>query len=377
MRRSLVYLSALLLGMGAGPLSAQGLSRIKDITSFRNVRPVPLVGYGLVVGLNGTGDRAIGRRGTVFTVQSIANMLEEFGLTVDSDQLRTRNVAAVMVTASSPPFGKPGTIFDVNVASLGDASSLENGVLLMTPLQDSRHGYYGMAQGPVSVGGFNVTTLGGERLRQNYALVGRVPNGAVLERTIMGVALQPDQPVGLLLKEPNYTTATRIAEAINTQFPAPQPLAQTMDAGVVQVTYPSGLTEVWELAQFVASIEVLEIVKDVEARVVINERTGTVVVGGRVTIGEVLISHGSLQIHTTTAPYVAQPSAFSMGQTITVPITRTTVTEQAGEAAVLSAATVAELAAALNDMGFKPRDIIAVFQAIKEAGALNAKLIIM
>lgn len=377
MRRSLVYLSALLLGMGAGPLSAQGLSRIKDITSFRNVRPVPLVGYGLVVGLNGTGDRAIGRRGTVFTVQSIANMLEEFGLTVDSDQLRTRNVAAVMVTASSPPFGKPGTIFDVNVASLGDASSLENGVLLMTPLQDSRHGYYGMAQGPVSVGGFNVTTLGGERLRQNYALVGRVPNGAVLERTIMGVALQLDQPVGLLLKEPNYTTATRIAEVINTQFPAPQPLAQTMDAGVVQVTYPSGLTEVWELAQFVASIEVLEIVKDVEARVVINERTGTVVVGGRVTIGEVLISHGSLQIHTTTAPYVAQPSAFSMGQTITVPITRTTVTEQAGEAAVLSAATVAELAAALNDMGFKPRDIIAVFQAIKEAGALNAKLIIM
>lgn len=377
MRRSLVYLSALLLGMGAGPLSAQGLSRIKDITSFRNVRPVPLVGYGLVVGLNGTGDRAIGRRGTVFTVQSIANMLEEFGLTVDSDQLRTRNVAAVMVTALSPPFGKPGTSFDVNVASLGDASSLENGVLLMTPLQDSRHGYYGMAQGPVSVGGFNVTTLGGERLRQNYALVGRVPNGAVLERTIMGVALQLDQPVGLLLKEPNYTTATRIAEVINTQFPAPQPLAQTMDAGVVQVTYPSGLTEVWELAQFVASIEVLEIVKDVEARVVINERTGTVVVGGRVTIGEVLISHGSLQIHTTTAPYVAQPSAFSMGQTITVPITRTTVTEQAGEAAVLSAATVAELAAALNDMGFKPRDIIAVFQAIKEAGALNAKLIIM
>ncbi len=377
MRRSLVYLSVLLLGMGAGPLSAQGLSRIKDITSYRNVRRVPLVGYGLVVGLNGTGDRAIGNRGTVFTVQSIANMLEEFGITIDSDQLRTRNVAAVMVTASSPPYGKPGTIFDVNVASLGDASSLENGVLLMTPLQDPRRGYYGMAQGPVSVGGFNVTTLGGERLRQNYALVGRVPNGAVLERTILGVTLQPDQPVGLLLKEPNYTTATRIAEVINTQYPAPQPLAQTMDAGVVQVTYPPGLAEVWELAQFVASIEVLEIVKDVEARVVINERTGTVVAGGRVTIGEVLVSHGSLQIHTTTAPYVAQPSAFSMGQTITVPITRTTVTEQAGEAAVLSAATVAELAAALNDMGFKPRDIIAVFQAIKEAGALNAKLIIM
>ncbi|MCH7520079.1 MAG: flagellar basal body P-ring protein FlgI [Candidatus Marinimicrobia bacterium] len=377
MRRILVYLSVLLLGLGAGPLTAQGLSRIKDITSYRNVRRVPLVGYGLVVGLNGTGDRAIGNRGTVFTVQSIANMLEEFGITINSDHLRTRNVAAVMVTASSPPYGKPGTIFDVNVASLGDASSLENGVLLMTPLQDPRHGYYGIAQGPVSVGGFNVTTLGGERLRRNYALVGRVPNGAVLERTIQGVALQPDQPVSLLLKEPNYTTATRIAEVINTQYPAPQPLAQTMDAGLVEITYPPGLTELWELAQFVASIEVLEVVKDVEARVVINERTGTVVAGGRVTIGEVLVSHGSLQIHTTTAPYVVQPSAFSLGQTITVPVTRTTVTEQAGEAAVLSAATVAELAAALNDMGLKPRDIIAVFQAIKEAGALNAKLIIM
>lgn len=377
MKRSLVYLLGIILAIGAGPLSAQGLTRIKDITSYRNVRQVPLVGYGLVVGLNGTGDRAIGNRGTVFTVQSIANMLEEFGITINTNQLRTRNVAAVMVTASSPPFGKPGTNFDVNVASLGDASSLENGVLLMTPLQDSRRSYYGIAQGPVSVGGFNVTTLGGERLRQNYALVGRVPNGAVLERTILGVALQPDQPVGLLLKEPNYTTATRIAEVINTLYPAPQPLARTMDAGIVQVSYPTGLTEVWELAQFVASIEVLEIVKDMEARVVINERTGTVVAGGRVTIGEVLVSHGSLQIHTTTAPYVAQPSAFSLGQTITVPITRTTVTEQAGEAAVFSAATVAELAAALNDMGFKPRDIIAVFQAIKEAGALNAKLIIM
>ena len=376
MRRHLFYIF-LIAVLGFQQLPAQGTSRIKDVTTYRNIRRVTLVGYGLVVGLNGTGDRAVGNRGTIFTVQSIANMLEEFGLTVNSQHLRTRNVAAVMVTAATPPFGKPGTRFDVNVSSMGDATSLENGVLLMTPLRNAKGDYYSLAQGPVSVGGFNVTTLGGERLRQNYALVGRVPDGATLERDVEEVPLQPDQPVELLLKEPNYTTASRIAEAINVFRADVQPLAQALDASIVQVSFPPGLSQAGELVQFVASIETLAVVQDVEARVVINERTGTVVAGGNVTIGAVLVSHGSLQIHTTTAPYVAQPSPFSTGQTVTIPITHTTVTEQAGEAAVLSAATVAELAVALNDMGFKPRDIIAVFQAIKEAGALNARLIIM
>ncbi len=376
MRRHLFYIF-LIAVLGFQQLPAQGTSRIKDVTTYRNIRRVTLVGYGLVVGLNGTGDRAVGNRGTIFTVQSIANMLEEFGLTVNSQHLRTRNVAAVMVTAATPPFGKPGTRFDVNVSSMGDATSLENGVLLMTPLRNAKGDYYSLAQGPVSVGGFNVTTLGGERLRQNYALVGRVPDGATLERDVEEVPLQPDQPVELLLKEPNYTTASRIAGAINAFRADVQPLAQALDASIVQVSFPPGLSQAGELVQFVASIETLAVVQDVEARVVINERTGTVVAGGNVTIGAVLVSHGSLQIHTTTAPYVAQPSPFSTGQTVTIPITHTTVTEQAGEAAVLSAATVAELAVALNDMGFKPRDIIAVFQAIKEAGALNARLIIM
>jgi len=375
MRRYFYMITAAILLLQ--PVAAQGVSRIKDVTTYRNIRQVTLVGYGLVVGLNGTGDRAVGHRGTIFTVQSIANMLEEFGLTVDSRHLRTRNAAAVMVTAATPPFVKPGAKFDVNVSSLGDATSLENGVLLMTPLRSAAGGYYGLAQGPVSVGGFNITTLGGERLRQNYALVGRVPDGATLEQAVEEVPLQPDQPVELLLKEPNYTTASRIAEAVNAFTPAVQPLAQAVDASVVQISFPPGLSQPWELVQFVASIETLQVVKDVEARVVINERTGTVVAGGNVTIGAVLVSHGSLQIHTTTAPFVAQPTPFSTGQTVTIPITRTTVVEQPGEAAVLSAATVAELAAALNDMGYKPRDVIAVFQAIKEAGALNARLIIM
>ena len=356
---------------------AQSPVRIKDITTYRNLQHIALVGYGLVIGLNGTGDRAIGRRGTVFTVQSIANMLEEFGITVNSDNLRTRNVAAVMVTASTPPFGKPGTQFDVNVASLGDATSLENGVLLMSPLRDARGQYYATAQGPLSVGGYNITTLGGERLRQNYTLVGRVPGGAVLERAIAGAIPTVDLPIELLIKEPSYTTATRIANVINAINPAPEPLAQTLDASLVQVTYPANLTETWELVQFIASIETLQVLKDIEARVVINERTGTVVAGGSVTIGSVMVSHGSLQIHTTTMPFVVQPNAFAQGRTISVPVSRTTVIEQEGQATVFSAATVAELAVALNEMGFKPRDIIAVFQAIKEAGALNARLIIM
>ncbi len=232
MRRHLFYIF-LIAVIGFQQLPAQAVSRIKDVTTYRNIRQVTLIGYGLVVGLNGTGDRAVGNRGTIFTVQSIANMLEEFGLTVNSQHLRTRNVAAVMVTAATPPFGKPGTRFDVNVSSLGDATSLENGVLLMTPLRNAKGDYYGLAQGPVSVGGFNVTTLGGERLRQNYALVGRVPDGATLERDVEEVPLQPDQPVDLLLKEPNYTTAYRIAEAINVFRADVQPLAQALDASIV------------------------------------------------------------------------------------------------------------------------------------------------
>ena len=376
MMERLKYL-LLILALGLHQLPAQAVSRIKDITTYRNVRQVALVGYGLVVGLNGTGDRALGKRGTIFTVQSIANMLEEFGLTVESRHMYTRNVAAVMVTANTPRFGKLGAAFDVNVSSMGDASSLENGLLLMTPLRDARGVYYGLAQGPLSVGGYNITTLGGERLRRNYALVGRVPGGATLERPVLGSTLQLNQPLELLLKEPSYTTATRIAEVINIFSPAVEPLARTLDAAVVQISFPAALTQTYELASFVAGIETLNVVQDVDARVVINERTGTVVAGGNVTIGEVMVSHGSLQIHTTTTPYFSQPTAFSSGQTITVPITQTTITEEAGEAAILSAATVAELSAALNDMGFKPRDVIAVFQAIKEAGALNAKLIIM
>ncbi|MCH8326923.1 MAG: flagellar basal body P-ring protein FlgI [Candidatus Marinimicrobia bacterium] len=367
----------LALVLGLQTVRAQSPVRIKDITTYRNLQHIALVGYGLVIGLNGTGDRAIGRRGTVFTVQSIANMLEEFGITVDSNNLRTRNVAAVMVTATTPPFGKPGTTFDVNVASLGDATSLENGVLLMAPMRDARGQYYGTAQGPLSVGGYNITTMGGERLRQNYTLVGRVPNGAVLERAIAGAIPSTDLPIELLIKEPSYTTATRIANVINAINPAADPLAKTLDASLVQISYPENLTETWELVQFIASIETLQVIKDIEARVVINERTGTVVAGGGVTIGPVMVSHGSLQIHTTTTPFVVQPNAFAQGRTISVPVSRTTVTEQDGQATVLSAATVAELAVALNDMGFKPRDIIAVFQAIKEAGALNARLIIM
>ena len=365
------------LSLGATQLPAQNVSRIKDMTTFRNVQRTSLVGYGLAVGLDGTGDRSIGQRGTIFTVQSIANLLEQFGVTVSKDQLRTRNAAAVMVTADTPPFGKTGAQFDVVVSSLGDATSLENGVLLMVPLRDAFRTHYAIAQGPISVGGFSISTAGGERLRQNYALVGRVPNGGRLQRDMDDAPLSPNQPMELLLNEPNYTTANRIADAINIAVGVPQQ-AQPLDASLIQVFFPSDLTQQWQLVEFVARIETLAVEQDVEARVVINERTGTVVAGGNVTIGEILISHGALQIHTLQVPIISQPGAFSPGETVVVPVTLTTAEEQTGEAQVMPSTTnVTELAAALNNLGLKPRDVIAVFQAIKQAGALNARLIIM
>ena len=186
--------------------------RLKDIAVVENAHQESLVGYGLVVGLNGSGDRASRAQGAVFTVQSISNMLERFGITVSKEQLRTRNVAAVMVTARTPSFGRKGTQFDVTVSSLGDATSLEGGTLLMTPLMNIDGTYYGQAQGPVSIGGFNIETEAGEKLRQNHALVGRVPNGAILERIPPNQIFDLTQPVRLLLTEPDFVTATRIAE---------------------------------------------------------------------------------------------------------------------------------------------------------------------
>lgn len=374
----------LILGIAAGQV------RIKDLVSVENAQQIPLIGYGLVVGLDGSGDRSSSSRGAVFTVQTISNMLERFGITIPKEQLRTRNVAAVMVTGKTPLFGRAGSLFDVTVSSLGDASSLEGGILLMTPLLGIGGTYYAQAQGPVSIGGYNIETSAGEKVRKNHALVGRIPNGAILETTLANQNFDLTQPVRLLLRDPDFVTATKIAEQVNITFSGLQSnpsgllglktFARPVSAGVVELSLPDSIQSQDEAVFFIASVETLRVTPDREARVVINERTGTVVAGGHVKIDEIMIAHGNLTIHTSMRPVISQPQAsFSnTGQTVVVPITDTKVQEEESSTGVIPATTtVSELAAALNRLGLKPRDTIAIFQAIKEAGALNAKLIIM
>lgn len=383
-------LRKILIGLGILSL-AWGQVRIKDIITIENAQQIPVVGYGLVVGLDGTGDRSSGNRGAVFTVQTISNMLERFGITVPKDYLRTRNVAAVMVTARTAAFGRVGSNFDVTVSSLGDASSLEGGVLLVTPLLSNTGQYYGQAQGPVTIGGYNIETDAGEKIRKNHALVGRVPSGGILETEIPNQEFALDHPIRLLLSDADFITAASIAETINKTF-GPAPPVETLStgmttgpalarsAGVVELTLPKTITSQAEVVYFIAQVETLRVQTDVEARVVINERTGTIVVGGNVVINEVMISHGNLTIHTIKRPIISQPgAAFSnAGQTVVVPVTATEISEEEATVSILpDQTTVSGLAAALNEMGVKPRDIIAIFQAIKKAGALNAKLIIM
>lgn len=355
--------------------------RIKDIITIGNSNQTSLIGYGLVVGLDGSGDRSRGNRGAVFTVQTISNMLERFGITVPKAQLRTRNVAAVMVTAKMPPFSREGVQFDVTVSSLGDAVSLEGGVLLMTPLMDASGVNYALAQGPLSIGGFNIKTGAGEKIRKNHALVGRIPSGGYLTTTPPNQDIDLDKPVNLYLLEPDFVTAKRISEQINNHFSVDsvkQFYAQPVSPGLVELHFPDSASSQAHAVSFIASIETLIVKADIEARVVINERTGTIVAGGAVTIDEVMISHGNLTIHTRSAPVISQPQTFSStGQTVVTRITETQVDEGDARTSVLKeTTTVSELALALNTLGLKPRDIIAVFQAVKQAGALRARLII-
>ncbi len=380
-KRLLITLIAMTFWMQIFIESAYSQARIKDIVSIENGNRVSLIGYGLVVGLAGTGDRPSGRRGAVFTVQSISNMLERFGITVPREELRTRNVASVMVTAKMPPFSHVGAQFDVLVSSLGDATSLEGGVLLMTPLRDGGGNVYAMAQGPISVGGYNVETGSGERLRKNHALVGRIPDGGYLQVEPPNQNIDFSKPIGLHLNEPDFVTAKRIARRINNFFnkdTLTRDYARPVSPGLVNLYFPDSMKNSSQAVTFVAKIETLTVNVDVEARVVINERTGTIVAGGNVTIDEVMISHGNLTIHTMSSPVISQPTPFSRtGRTVVTRITQTTAEEGVAKTAVIKkTTTVSELATALNTLGLKPRDIIAIFQAIKQAGALKAKLII-
>jgi len=350
-------------------------TKLKDLVEIKNARSTELVGYGLVVGLDRTGDRSMSRRGATFTVQSIANMLNNFGVTVDVENLRTRNVAAVMVTAQIGPYHGEGSQIDVAVSSIGDASSLQGGVLLQTPLiNPGSDMVYAMAQGALVQGGINAES-GRARVAQNQSLTATIPGGASV--TFNNVfSPKRNQPLTLILRKPSYMNAQRMAEAINQNFE--EELAKVNNAGEIQVLWPESFQDLGGMNLFTSLVLDLEIDVDVPARVVINERTGTIVAGGNVVIGEVLISHGTVQIQTQTIPFVSQPNPFTNGQTVQGSVVETGFTEESAQNVVLENDTrVTDLATSLSNLGFTPRDIISIFQAIDKAGALKGKLIIM
>ncbi|MFH1144588.1 MAG: flagellar basal body P-ring protein FlgI [Candidatus Eisenbacteria bacterium] len=370
-RAAALRFSAALLGcvwFVAAADAAAG-SRIRDIARVRGVRENQLVGYGLVVGLSGTGDKS----GTAFTPISVSTMLENLGLTIAADEIEVKNVAAVVVTASLPPFANPGARIDVVVSSLGDARSLHGGVLVQTPLCAADGRVYAVAQGPILVGGVGVEGPGGSSETINHPTVGRIPNGALVEADAPS-AFSQEGRFAIALHQPDFTTAQRVAEAI--EAACGPGVARATDAALIEVTCPDAAPEA--LVRFVSRVENLTVQPAERARVVINERTGTIVAGGEVVIYPVAISHGNLNIRVQPMTAVSQPAPFSMGSTVVIPESEVGVDAGAGQFAVLAeGTTLSEIARALNAMGLGSRDMIAIFQAIKEAGALQAELIVL
>lgn len=350
-------------------------TRVSELVEIQHAQRKELIGYGLVTGLDRTGDRTISSRGAVFTVQSIANMLENFGITVDSDRLRTRNVAAVMVTASIGPYNAPGSEVNVTVSSLGDASSLQGGVLLQTPLFDpDNETVYAKAQGSLIVGGITAE-IPGARVTQNQTLTATIPGGAIIERNEV-FELSTEEPLGLVMRDPSFSNAKRIVEAINEAFD--EEIAYVQHPGLIKAEWPTAFDDLGSRNIFASIILEQEIEVDSPARVVINERTGTIVAGGKVVIDEVMISHGNIQVRTQVTPFVSQPPALSGGETVLVPVPEVGISEQAAQTIVLEPeTTVQQLAESLNSVGLSPRDVISIFQAIDRAGSLRGKLIVM
>ncbi|SDE99350.1 flagellar basal body P-ring protein FlgI [Sporolituus thermophilus] len=366
MRKTLVLLSVLcVLAVGLVPAGAMAAGvRIKDVAKVQGVRSNQLVGYGLVIGLAGTGDSTK----NLATMQSIANMLRTFGVTVTPAQLQAKNVAAVMVTASLPPFVKPGDTIDITVSSLGDAKSLQGGTLLQAPLRAANGLVYAVAQGPLSVGGYTAGS-GGASQQKNFPTVGTIPGGAIVERDVP-VEFTAGGQIALALSQPDFTTASRIVQAIDGRF---GPIAVARDPGTVTVSVPDFYGS--DIVGFIAAIEELTIVPDTAAKVIINERTGTVVMGGQVTIDEVAVAQGGLSVRITRDKAVSQPPPLSGGSTVVTDKTTLQVDEAKASMVTLPpAASVSDVVAALNAIGATPRDIIAILQAIKAAGALHADL---
>jgi len=353
------------------PLScAKAGVRLKDISHLAGASTASLFGYGLVVGLQGTGDG----QGTEFTIQTLTNMLRRMGITVDPAQVKVKNVAAVMVSATLTEAMIRGERLDVTVSSVGDAKSLRGGTLLLTPLAAMDGTVHVYAQGPVSTGGFAVESQG-TSVSKNYTLVGRVPAGGTVETPVFKLPADPSH-LELVLQDPDWTTARRVADVISQRWGS---VAEADQPAVVKVSIPAEYADPQKRAEFISELEALTIEPDVVARVVINEKTGTIVAGQFVTISPVAIAHGDITVQIETQPVISQPAPLSpKGETVNEKVSTVSVTEKDARVILLPATTnIQEVAESLNAIGATPRDIIAIFQALKQAGALRAELIIL
>ena len=344
-------------------------ARIKDLANITGVRTNKLIGFGLVIGLANTGDQATN---VFFSIQTMVNMLQKLGVTVPQNrvnQLQFKNVATVMVTAELPPFVRQGDQFDVVVSSMGDSRSLQGGTLLMTPLKGADSITYALAQGPVSIGGFAVQGLA-QGVQKNHPTVGRIVGGAMAEKELT-TYFNDKKEISLSLKTTDFTTGSRIARAIN--FKLKDVFAEPIDGRTIRIKVPKFYIN--NVSGFVTKIEKLEVEPDMVAKVIIDERTGTVVMGENVRISTVAVAHGNLFVQITETPEASQPKQFSPGQTTVVPRTEIKI-EEPEERLVLvpKGVGIGEVVNALNAIGVTPRDLIAILQAIKAAGSLHAEL---
>ena len=359
MKRLLILLAAF------APLTSAA-TRLKDLVSVEGVRDNQLVGYGLVVGLNGTGDK----RQTVFSSQSLTNLLARMGVTVSPTAILVRNTAAVLVTANLPPFAQPGIRIDISVAAIGDSTNLQGGILVLTPLKGPDGQVYAAAQGSVVTGGF-VAGRGGSSQTVNHPTAGRVPSGAIVEK--LAPSVTPENRIKLQLRQADFTTAARITAAINQKFAAgpSAPAARAENSALVSVDVPASYKT--HAVEFLGELENLAVEPDRPARIVINERTGTIVMGKDVRIAPVAILHGTLTVEVQTTLNTSQPEALSSGQTTVTPQVNVTAKEEKARNVVLKqGASVEELVRALTVIGSTPRDIIAILQNLKASGALEA-----
>ncbi|KUO58503.1 MAG: flagellar biosynthesis protein FlgI [Alphaproteobacteria bacterium BRH_c36] len=365
MMRPLLVLAILAIASG----DACAAARLKDVTNVTGIRSNQLLGYGLVVGLKGSGDSL---RNAPFTEQSLRSMLERLGVNIRDAGARTKNAAAVMVTAELPPFSRAGGRIDVTVTSLGDATSLAGGMLLMTPLYGGDQQIYAVAQGSIAVSGFE-SKGNAESLTHGVPTAGRVANGALVERSAPQGLDQASQ-INLELRNPDFGTAVKVADAINeySQSRFGGRLARELDMRSVSIKVPAGIST----SRFLAEVGELLVEPDMPARVVIDERTGTIVIGRDVRISTVAVTHGNLTVRVTETPVVSQPLPFSDGQTVATSETEVNAVQENGMLSIVRGADLHSLVNGLNRMGLKPPGIIAILQAMKSSGALQAELVV-